>query len=983
MKLPIPALPACLILLASLCWPQLAQGQTFATLPFSEDFESGVLQSYWAKSGTGPYRGQITTANVPHGGVRHYTMDGSLQNSYERNQLTLGLDLAGYTNVVLSFWVKSFLDEANGPPPTPFSTGADFDGVAISQDGVAWYEVQGLRNLATSYVQYTVNLDTAVAAFGLAYNSTFRIRFNQYDNYPIQTSNSDGIGLDDISVTGSLPGVLHHFNLTTVPTPQLVNGPFPVTITAVDAVDSLVSGFTGTVNLWGVPGSRSRSARIPRRTFSMAPGPVPSPCRRPWPTCACTRRTPRGTRVKGISFTVLAANDLALTASSPSAIIPLGTDLVYELNVLNAGPGAAAGVIVTNILPSNVTFGSFTAGQGDYSLAGQTLVWNLGTVAARTNIAASLVVRPTSAGFLTNAATLWRSGADADPSNNSVVLTNQAAALGILTVTPATGLEATGMFGGPFTPSNQVYVLSNAGSAALSWSAIRGAAWVTPVMPSGSLGPGDSTSVTLRLNTAAATLQPGTYFETVLFTNLSSGLGSTTRPVRLTVATNHTPVATSMALSTPENTPLTIALSGTDADNDPLTASITFLPLNGRLFQTPDGIAFGAPITTNNTVVSNSLRKLIYLPATNSYGNGVGTFFFNVSDGRTNSTSAAVSINVTAVNQPPVAVPDKVSVLPGVATSPFDVLANDFDAEGDPFTLDSQTLPALGTLTPLGGGQFIYTPNPGVAKGTDQFTYTIRDGFNRTASAKVTISIGDLAGGDWPTLGNGPQHTGYYPSSLGTNLFTPIWTNIYSGTPNQVAVADGIVFMTMSSGVPYFDMLAALEARTGRQLWRDDFSGGNSITGPTFDNGRVYFQRSNHESDTHLRCVDARTGAILWVAPYSAQWDWSLAPLVVGDGVWIAGGYVGGMYGFDTATGGMRFFNNYGNLIEGWTPTYYNGIVYSWYDTTFRASDPVYGTDAWSVSPPGTPVLPRHHEHGCGHPGRPRCAHGQHLPGLH
>jgi hypothetical protein len=184
-------------------------------------------------------------------------MDGSSQNSYERNQLTLGLNLAGYTNVVLSFWVKGFLDEPNGPPPTPFSTGADFDGVAISQDGVAWYEVQGLRNLSTSYVQYTVNLDAAVAAFGLAYNSTFRIRFNQYDNYPIQASNSDGIGLDDIAVTGSLPGALHHFNLTAVPTPQLVDAPFPVTITAVDAVNSLVSGFTGTVNLWGVLGSNS------------------------------------------------------------------------------------------------------------------------------------------------------------------------------------------------------------------------------------------------------------------------------------------------------------------------------------------------------------------------------------------------------------------------------------------------------------------------------------------------------------------------------------------------------------------------------------------------------------------------------------------------------------------------------------------------------------------------------------------------------
>src|SRR6266404_446352 len=95
MKIVVRRLPGFLMFLGSLCLAQLAGAQTFATLPFSETFESGVLQSFWVKSGTGPYRGQVTTANVPHGGVYHYTMDGSLQNAYERNELTLGLNLAG------------------------------------------------------------------------------------------------------------------------------------------------------------------------------------------------------------------------------------------------------------------------------------------------------------------------------------------------------------------------------------------------------------------------------------------------------------------------------------------------------------------------------------------------------------------------------------------------------------------------------------------------------------------------------------------------------------------------------------------------------------------------------------------------------------------------------------------------------------------------------------------------------------------------
>jgi len=940
--------------LGSLCLAQLAGAQTFATLPFSETFESGVLQSFWVKSGTGPYRGQVTTANVPHGGVYHYTMDGSSQSVNERNELTLGLNLAGYTNVVLSFWAKGFLDEANGPPPTPFVTGFDFDGVAISQDGVNWYEVQGLRNLTTNYVEYVVSLDAAVAAFGLTYNSTFRIRFNQFDNFPIQASSSDGIGLDDISITGGLAGELDHFKLSSVPTPQLVNAPFPVTITAVDAANNPVSSFNGSVNLSGQPGS----VPVNPPTADLVNG--------SWSGSVAMGQAISNVRLlaqatvysgQGNSFTVLATNDLALTASSPGATVAIGTGLAYQFNVVNAGPAAASGVIVSNILAPGVTFASFTPGQGDYALFGQTLRWNLGTVAAGTNIAASLVVIPTSGGFLTNSATLSRTGPDADPSNNSVILTNQAAALGVLSVTPANGLTSTGGTGGPFAPSNQVYVISNAGSATLTFSVVRSATWLTPSPLSGSLGPGDSTTLTLRVNANANTLQPGTWLETVLLTNTTSGLGSTARFVSLTVATNQRPVTSSFGLSTPENTAITVTIPGSDPDGDPLRGNITFLPLSGRLFQTPDGAAFGAPITTNDTVVSNSLRKVIYLPATNTFGNGIGSIFYNVSDGRTNSAGGAVSIDVTPANQPPVAVPDEVSAIPGFASSVF-VLFNDFDPENDSFTLNSYTTPALGTLTPQGGGQFSYMPNPGVVKGTDQFTYTIIDDFNRTASAKVTIHIGYLSGGDWPTLGKDPQHTGYYPSSKGTNLFSPIWTNIYTGTLNQVATADGMVFVTMSSGVPYLSMIAALDARTGGQLWRNQFAGANSITAPTFDNGRVYFQRSNHEPDTHLRCLDANTGAILWVIPYGAQWDWSLAPLVVGDGVWIAGGTYGGMYGYDTATGGKRFFNDWGNLIEGWTPTYYKGTVYSWYETTFHASDPVYGTDAWVIPAPGGPSYP-------------------------
>lgn len=170
----------------------------FTSMPFADDFESGVIQSHWSVSGSLGAGTQVSSLNNPRG-AHHLTLD-SIGGIQSRNELTLGIDLGGYTNVALSFWVKSFGDEPDGPPPSPFRVGADFDGVAISEDGIAWYEVQPLRGLPTDYTQITVDLDAAIARHGLSYNSTFRIRFNHVDDFQIPF---DGLSIDDVTLTGT------------------------------------------------------------------------------------------------------------------------------------------------------------------------------------------------------------------------------------------------------------------------------------------------------------------------------------------------------------------------------------------------------------------------------------------------------------------------------------------------------------------------------------------------------------------------------------------------------------------------------------------------------------------------------------------------------------------------------------------------------------------------------------------------------------
>lgn len=170
----------------------------FTSMPFSDDFESGSLQSHWQVTGTGHFRSQVTGQNTPRG-RGHLTMDNTGNGVNSRNEVTLGIDLAGYSNVVLRFWAKQFGDEPDGPPPAPFIGGADFDGVAISADGTQWYEVQSLRGLPGNYSEFRVDLDDAIARFGLSYNEHFRIRFNEFDNFSIPI---DGIAIDDVRITG-------------------------------------------------------------------------------------------------------------------------------------------------------------------------------------------------------------------------------------------------------------------------------------------------------------------------------------------------------------------------------------------------------------------------------------------------------------------------------------------------------------------------------------------------------------------------------------------------------------------------------------------------------------------------------------------------------------------------------------------------------------------------------------------------------------
>jgi len=108
-----------------------------------------------------------------------------------------------------------------------------------------------------------------------------------------------------------------------------------------------------------------------------------------------------------------------------------------------------------------------------------------------------------------------------------------------LSVSPTSGLTATGQAGGPFSPSSVDYTVQNLGpTATINYSVSKSASWLTITNATGSLNIGQTAIVTVALNANANSLPDGDYFDTVQFVNTTDHVGDTTRPVILRVGVN-------------------------------------------------------------------------------------------------------------------------------------------------------------------------------------------------------------------------------------------------------------------------------------------------------------------------------------------------------------------------------------------------------------------------------------------------------------
>src|SRR5207248_2254012 len=137
---------------------------------------------------------------------------------------------------------------------------------------------------------------------------------------------------------------------------------------------------------------------------------------------------------------------------------------------------------------------------------------------------------------------------------------------------------------------------------------------------------------------------------------------------------NSAPVANAQSVTTNEDNPKAITLTGSDPDGDALTYTITSNLSHGTL--------------------SGTAPNVTYTPGTDY--NGSDSFTFKVNDGTTNSDETTVLITVVAVNDRPVA--DSQSVTTNEDTAKPITLSGS-DPEGDALTYTITTNPSHGVLS--------------------------------------------------------------------------------------------------------------------------------------------------------------------------------------------------------------------------------------------------------------------------------------------
>jgi hypothetical protein len=170
---------------------------------YSQDCEMGILPPppTWTAYSESGGQVRVTNSYTAAGGQYAVWMDAP-GGVPALNELIWQVDLSAVNEAKLHFSHAEYDDEESH-----FSgdfTGHYYaDGVAVSDDGTNWHPIWNAANQASGeWHRYTFDLAAAADDAGMDLNATFRIKFQQYDDYALTT---DGRGYDEFVITTPPP----------------------------------------------------------------------------------------------------------------------------------------------------------------------------------------------------------------------------------------------------------------------------------------------------------------------------------------------------------------------------------------------------------------------------------------------------------------------------------------------------------------------------------------------------------------------------------------------------------------------------------------------------------------------------------------------------------------------------------------------------------------------------------------------------------
>ena len=513
--------------------------------------------------------------------------------------VTITASAAGFTDGTRTTTVRDndVHHFAIGAIPSPQTRGAPFSVTVTAQDfsNLTVTSYTGAPALSATGSAGTVTISPVTAGPFVSGVWTGNVTAGTFSNAVVLSVN-DGAGHTGASNAFNVgTGALHHFAWAPVASPQMGFAPFSTTVTAQDAGNNTVTSFTGTAGLTGYTGSGTGATvliteaspngadevefmNVSASAVNIAGWTVHIYDDVTWPAPLAAFTIPAGTTCAAGQIFRLQEFGTA-PGSFPQFFTganiswnPLTTSFVAVLlrdasgNMVDfvcVGAATPASITSPAVIPASqwsgaavtattlTTQGYSRTGNADANTAAN---WAAATLTLGTTNAGLTVPFPGGTTPVTISPTVTTAFSSGTWTGNVTVeqLATQmrlrandgASHLGDsnafdvlgnsnLTVTPATGLNSSGNFGGPFAPSSVTFTLGNSGTASLTWTAAKTATWLTLSTSGGTLNPGATTSVVATISAPA--LVPGSYSDTLTFTNTTNGGGNTTRPVTLNV----------------------------------------------------------------------------------------------------------------------------------------------------------------------------------------------------------------------------------------------------------------------------------------------------------------------------------------------------------------------------------------------------------------------------------------------------------------